>query len=838
MKKQLFLITILSFLCLNVSAQTQLITNGNFSSSSGWTTSGNWYIGSPNTCYNSSTAFAYAGDASGNPVINEWGNLKQTVTIPSNATSATLSFYTSQNTQETATITAYDYIEVYLYNASGSTWLNTLKKISNLDASSYPGCQSYKKYTYDVSAYIGQTIQLWFHVYSDGGPKNTLFRVDDVSLTYIAGCSTPSNPANPTSNSPQTGSVTITRTGSPPSGVTWYWQGTSCGTSTSLGSGTTYTANSSGTYYIRAYNNTGGCWSTSCGSVNVSVTASCTTPSTPGNPTSNSPQAGSITLTRTGSPPSGVTWYWQGTSCGTSTSLGSGTTYTATASGTYYIRAYNNTGGCWSTGCGSVGVTISSSTSVSGIDVSHWNGTINWSQVKAAEKVFAFAKCSEGLTGADDDKFSTNMINGKNAGVVMGAYHIARPDNRPTSDGAVQEANHFLSLASSFIGTGYLPPALDLEPAYVEGQSKSILSTWVQAWMTTVQNATGVAPVIYTTHWDANNLLNSSLNIYKLWIANYESNPLTPPTNLGIWSTWTFNQYSETGTVSGISSAVDLDVFNGDMTAFNNLIGTSSAPPTVTISSVSFPSTVNTGDSFNLNYTITTTGSVNVILGASISRNGQDYSDASNDDFVSLSPIMSNYRTRSFDLSYATPNPVPSGVYDVIVALWNDKNGNGRIDTGDERLTIYTSSQKLTISPITSSTILTVRPDKLVYLPGQTIIFNGSLKTSSGQPVPNTRIPIDDPIHQICLQGALTDNNGNFEFPITSSNTTLGVYGFKFDNGGIGLDKYCIISIIPSGGISLSGNSEWNCNKKVDNQLSHAAKICLINNSPYSHGDK
>lgn len=166
---------------------------------------------------------------------------------------------------------------------------------------------------------------------------------------------TPSDPANPTSNSPQCGNVTLTRSGSPPAGVTWYWQGTTCGTSMSLGSGTTYTAPASGTYYIRAYNNTGGCWSTGCGSVAVTITG---TPTAPANPTSDSPQCGTITITRNGSPPAGVTWYWQGTSCGTSMSLGSGSTYSASSSGTYYIRAYNTIGGCWSSGCGSVAVTV------------------------------------------------------------------------------------------------------------------------------------------------------------------------------------------------------------------------------------------------------------------------------------------------------------------------------------------------------------------------------------------------------------------------------------------------------------------------------------------------
>ncbi len=87
-------------------------------------------------------------------------------------------------------------------------------------------------------------------------------------------------------------------------------------------------------------------------------------PANPGNPTSNSPQCNppGVTLTRSGTVPAGETWYWQTVSLGTDTT-NSGSTYTATATGTYYIRARNNTTACWSSGQGSLAVTISASIS-------------------------------------------------------------------------------------------------------------------------------------------------------------------------------------------------------------------------------------------------------------------------------------------------------------------------------------------------------------------------------------------------------------------------------------------------------------------------------------------
>jgi len=162
-------------------------------------------------------------------------------------------------------------------------------------------------------------------------------------------------PTNPTSNSPQCNFVIISRSNSPGAGIAWYWQGTAAiGTNTTLGSGATYTATTSGIYYIRALNSSG-CWSASSASVSVTVNQE---PSNPSNPTSNSPQCNTVTLSSSSAFTTGITSYWQGTnSTGTSISLGSGTTYNANNSGTYYIRA-RTAAGCWSSGSGSVIATI------------------------------------------------------------------------------------------------------------------------------------------------------------------------------------------------------------------------------------------------------------------------------------------------------------------------------------------------------------------------------------------------------------------------------------------------------------------------------------------------
>jgi GH25 family lysozyme M1 (1,4-beta-N-acetylmuramidase) len=202
-----------------------------------------------------------------------------------------------------------------------------------------------------------------------------------------------------------------------------------------------------------------------------------------------------------------------------------------------------------------------------GIDVSHWQGTINWTKVAAAGKKFAIIKATDGQVQSDgklyvDPLYATNHSQAKAAGLWTGAYHFARPGTN--AGDAVAEADHFASVMK--LGAGDLIPALDLEDS--GGMSVANLQTWVTRFVDEVTAKIGIRPMIYTSPSFWKNNMGDTRKLadagYKtLWIAHWGvSAPTVPASNWGGHG-WTFWQYTSDGTVAGITTRVDLDRFNG-----------------------------------------------------------------------------------------------------------------------------------------------------------------------------------------------------------------------------------------------------------------------------------
>ncbi|HEX6836748.1 MAG TPA: GH25 family lysozyme [Polyangia bacterium] len=193
---------------------------------------------------------------------------------------------------------------------------------------------------------------------------------------------------------------------------------------------------------------------------------------------------------------------------------------------------------------------------LTGVDVSTYQGTIDWAKVKASGRAFAITRVGDGLGG--DNTFDANWAGIKANGMVRGAYQYFR-----ASDDPKKEADILLAK----IGTpadGDLPPTLDLET--LDGQSAATVVANVKTWLSYVKMKTGRTPMIYTSPGFWPSIGNPDLSAYVLWVAHWGTTCPSMPTG---WTTWQFHQDADNGTVSGISGGVDTDVFNGDQAALN-----------------------------------------------------------------------------------------------------------------------------------------------------------------------------------------------------------------------------------------------------------------------------
>ncbi len=203
-----------------------------------------------------------------------------------------------------------------------------------------------------------------------------------------------------------------------------------------------------------------------------------------------------------------------------------------------------------------------SSTPQPGIDVSHYQGTINWASVKSAGIKFAWIKATEG-TSVKDSEFSANYTHAYNNGIIRGAYHFAHPD---LSSGATQ-ATYFANNGGGWSKDNLtLPGMLDLEGGCY-GKSASAMQSWILDFYQTYKAKTTRDVVIYTSAGWWNSCTGGwggMASRSPLWAASWTTaaNP-TLPTGFSVATVW---QYTDSGSVSGISGAVDRDRFNGDHT--------------------------------------------------------------------------------------------------------------------------------------------------------------------------------------------------------------------------------------------------------------------------------
>lgn len=215
--------------------------------------------------------------------------------------------------------------------------------------------------------------------------------------------------------------------------------------------------------------------------------------------------------------------------------------------------------------------------SVAGIDVSSYQGKVDWAAVKASGVTFTYLRASE-QARIPDVTFLENNVDARSQGLLAGPYHRARPD---VSSGRSQ-ADYFLDQAR-FVNDGRtLPPVVDVEwprsgwtsptgqalGACYEMMPAQIVN-WTRAFLAEVTARTGRLGVVYTSAswWNLCTNANASFGPLPLWVSRYAASPLPLPAGWAHPSVW---QYSDTGQLPG-GRPVDQDAFRGDGAALRRL---------------------------------------------------------------------------------------------------------------------------------------------------------------------------------------------------------------------------------------------------------------------------
>ncbi|MBK6964975.1 MAG: glycoside hydrolase family 25 protein [Bacteroidales bacterium] len=197
---------------------------------------------------------------------------------------------------------------------------------------------------------------------------------------------------------------------------------------------------------------------------------------------------------------------------------------------------------------------------IQGIDISHHQGTIDWTRLKQQNISFVFAKATEGGDYRDPD-FLDNRTNAQKCGFAFGAYHFYR-----LCKTGIEQADNFISFVPK--SDRSLPPVVDLEFGgnCKTAKSKEQIITEIQQFIDKLEAHYGQIPIIYTTKDFYSQYLQNHFLNNPIWIRGIYGKP-----ELVDKREWLFWQYANRGRLNGIENYVDLNVFNGDKEKFEKL---------------------------------------------------------------------------------------------------------------------------------------------------------------------------------------------------------------------------------------------------------------------------
>ena len=189
---------------------------------------------------------------------------------------------------------------------------------------------------------------------------------------------------------------------------------------------------------------------------------------------------------------------------------------------------------------------------VRGMDISHYQGAIDWSKVSTDGLSFVYMKATEGSDGVDD-RFADNWKGAASTGLKRGAYHFYNF----CKGGAVQAAQFIKTVPAD---VDALPPTIDLEESgdCKKMPAKAAFRKDLAAFTAKIKAAYGHSPILYVNYSIYALYFQGENDSYKLWIADIKHEAPVLPDN----ASWTMWQYDWHGQAKGVGE-VDLDVFNG-----------------------------------------------------------------------------------------------------------------------------------------------------------------------------------------------------------------------------------------------------------------------------------
>ena len=205
---------------------------------------------------------------------------------------------------------------------------------------------------------------------------------------------------------------------------------------------------------------------------------------------------------------------------------------------------------------------------VFGIDVSHYQGKIDWEKVQDNNADFplgfVFVRATAGK-GKLDSEYKNNWKGAKASGYLLGAYHYYRPD-----ENSVKQADNFIKNVK--LSKGDLPPVLDVEKI-PDKQSLDSLKSGLKRWLVKVEKHYGVKPIIYSGESFYTDFLKKEFEGYDLWIANYSF------FEDEIRKEWLFWQFTDKAIFKGIETPVDVDIYNGNFEELKEIASNKKASP-------------------------------------------------------------------------------------------------------------------------------------------------------------------------------------------------------------------------------------------------------------------